>query len=268
MTRLLLLSRASLSCLPREPSSSIRWRYLSTRPKLAGPSSRKENKTGKGDTSVTTEAKPDNGRPNGQYSDSTSAVRGPLVSDSSLAPNIEDDTPIADDVHEFDTHALVSRLNSGGLPQGQASAFMEAIRALLGRSIENARHIFLSKGELENESYLFRAAMSELRNEISTIRKNETAALRVETSTLRRDVDLLNQLIREETSDLKNQIEIEVGDRKSTLRAEQKTMEIRIQELNNKIIVQILSDLRSDIEKVRWQTTRRGLSKCVLTWWY
>jgi len=166
----------------------------------------------------------------------------------------------AEYVHDFDSYAFVNRLHKDGmLTREQSVVLMKAIRYLLRRSVLKAKAHFLSRGELENEMYLFRAAMSELRNEIATIRKNEAASLRAETTTLLRDVDSLNQALREQTSDLENQIDIEVGNRKSVLRTEQKDLELQIQGLNNKIIVQILSDLRSELEQVRWVSTRRGL---------
>lgn len=48
-------------------------------------------------------------------------------------------------------------------------------------------------------------------------------------------------------------------DRKMVTRVEQREVENKIQELNYKITVTMGSDLKSEVEKLRWVTTRRGL---------
>ena len=48
-------------------------------------------------------------------------------------------------------------------------------------------------------------------------------------------------------------------ERKMVTRVEQREVENKIQELNYKITVTMGSDLKSEVEKLRWVTTRRAL---------
>lgn len=136
---------------------------------------------------------------------------------------------------------------------------MKSIRSLLSTNLELARANLVSKSNVENESYLFHAACAELRNEIVQTRKTQIDALRAEGAAIQGSYDLLNQKFLEDVMGLKDELNGLFGDRKMVTRAEQRAMENRIQELNYKIMVLFSSEVRSEIEKLRWTTTRRGL---------
>ena len=105
------------------------------------------------------------------------------------------------------------------------------------------------------ETYLFRAAMSELRTEVKTIRHNEAVSERAEIISLQKELDSLNQKTREDLENLRNDVTIEMNNRKIATRAEQQTMEIKIQDLNNNFTKR-LADMRTEAEAQKWQTTR------------
>ncbi|KMU76932.1 hypothetical protein CISG_05974 [Coccidioides immitis RMSCC 3703] len=73
-------------------------------------------------------------------------------------------------VHHFDTYSLVKDLGNGGFTDKQSVIIMKAIRGILADNLEVARNGLMSKSDFENETYLFRAACSELRNSIQTPR--------------------------------------------------------------------------------------------------
>jgi len=55
------------------------------------------------------------------------------------------------------------------------------------------------------EAYLFSAALSELRTELQVKARNDAAALRSLTTLLQREVDSLNQKMREDINTLKHE---------------------------------------------------------------
>ncbi|CAZ81395.1 unnamed protein product [Tuber melanosporum] len=162
-------------------------------------------------------------------------------------------------VHHFDTYGLAKGLESSGFTKGQAVTVMKGVRGLLSNNLEVARENLVSKSNVENDSYLFHAACSELRNGIQNERKTQIDQLRVEGASIQQEFDLLNQRFLEEIMSLKDELNGLFNDRKMVTRAEQRAMENKIQELNYKITILINSDVRSEIEKLRWTTTRRGL---------
>jgi len=162
--------------------------------------------------------------------------------------------------HHFDTYSLVKRLEQpGGFTVSQSVAIMKGIRSLLAKNMEEAKDNLVSKSNVENETYLFKAACSELRNEMQNTKKTQLDQLRSEQTRIQTEFDLLNQRFLAEMMSLKDELNGMFNDRKMVTRAEQRAMENKIQELNYKITILINSDLKSEIEKLRWTTTRRGL---------
>ena len=55
------------------------------------------------------------------------------------------------------------------------------------------------------QAYLFRAALSEMRTEMTTRSRTETAAIRAQSAALRREVDALNARLKESVDGLKHE---------------------------------------------------------------
>ncbi|KAG4304193.1 hypothetical protein PORY_002374 [Pneumocystis oryctolagi] len=161
-------------------------------------------------------------------------------------------------MHQFDTYNLVSTLETTGFTHNQAVAVMRSIHALLINNLETAKTKFISRSNLENETHLFHASQSELKTEIQSMKKNEASTLRAETSALRKQLEILEQTLKEDLIALKNDVAIDVNDRKSSNKAEEKNIEIKIQELNNKFTI-ILGEIRAMLEKSKWDAARYGM---------
>ncbi|CAG8470989.1 9642_t:CDS:2, partial [Ambispora gerdemannii] len=155
--------------------------------------------------------------------------------------------------HSFHTYNLVKELELRGFARGQAVAIMKCIQAMLLDSSALIQSQMLSKSDLENAT-----ALSELRTEIQILHKNDWSALRLETTSIQRELDVLNSKIKEDTTTLKHEIQMDFNTRKAETRTDQKRLEIKIEELNNKYTI-ALGDIRTDIEAVKWDTTRRGM---------
>ena len=115
------------------------------------------------------------------------------------------------------------------------------------------------------ESYLFRAACSELRTEIQNSRKSATEKMRGERAHLQHEVEILNQKVTQENANLKDELKGWFDDRKMAVRTEQRKMESQIQELNYKITVAMTGDARGEVEGLRWFLTRRAVLVIVST---
>ncbi|KAF9153889.1 Succinate--CoA ligase [GDP-forming] subunit beta, mitochondrial [Linnemannia schmuckeri] len=160
--------------------------------------------------------------------------------------------------HNFNTNKIVTKLEKNGFQRGQAEVIMRSIKALLGGHTNKIRKNILTTGDLENESYLFKAALTELRTELQILRKNDAAALAIRSEIISREIDSLNQKLREDIANLKNDIAIDMNSRKSDVREEQKALEIRIQSMSNHYMAQ-LGDMRTKMEAAKWETTRKGM---------
>lgn len=183
--------------------------------------------------------------PNVQQEEHTPAIRHP--------PHI--DAPRY--VHHFDTYSLVRRLQAGDWTKPQAITIMKSMRLLLGDNLEKASQALVSKSDVENETYLFSAACSELRTEVFARRVALHEKMRMERDQLQHEVDILEQRLGQETAAMKDELRGMFDDRKMAVRNEQRYMESKVQELNYKITVNLQADSKSDVEGVRWVLTRR-----------
>ncbi|KAH7090007.1 hypothetical protein FB567DRAFT_492969 [Paraphoma chrysanthemicola] len=161
-------------------------------------------------------------------------------------------------VHHFDTYGLVRELSKSTYTPDQSVTLMKAVRGMLMSNMELAREGLVSKSNVENETYLFRAACSELKTEVGNTRKGEIERMRTERAQLQHEVDILGQRLGQETGTLKDELKGLFDDRKMAVRQEQRSMETKIQELNYKITVALNSDARSEVEGLRWVLTRRA----------
>ncbi|MCJ1473003.1 hypothetical protein MMC13_001652, partial [Lambiella insularis] len=161
-------------------------------------------------------------------------------------------------VHHFDTYTLVKDLVKGGFTQDQSITIMKAVRSLLAVNLDVAREELVSKSDIENETYLFRAACSELRTEIQNARRSSSDKMRSERAHLQHEVDILNQKLTQDSATLKDDLKGMFNDRKMAVRMEQRAMDSAIQELNYKITVALNSDSRGEVEGLRWVLTRRA----------
>jgi hypothetical protein len=160
-------------------------------------------------------------------------------------------------VHQFDTYGLVRRLEDSGWSKLHAITTMKAVRLMLAENTEFARDALVSKSQVENETYLFRAACAELKTEVTARRRSEQEKMRAQRSQLQHELDILTQRLGQESAALKDEVKGMFDDRKMTVRNEQREMESKVQRLNYKITVDLQADARSEVEGLRWVMTRR-----------
>ncbi|RWA12926.1 hypothetical protein EKO27_g2153 [Xylaria grammica] len=155
-------------------------------------------------------------------------------------------------VHHFDSYTLVKQLQAGGYTQDQAITVMKAIRAILAQNLDAAQEGLVGKSDVDNETYLFRAACSELSSEVTNNRRVADEQTRQQRTQLQHEVDILGQRMSQDIMTLKDDVKGIFNDRRMNVREEQRNMESAIQQVNLKISVTLNSDSRSDIEGLRW----------------
>jgi hypothetical protein len=131
-------------------------------------------------------------------------------------------------VHHFDTYGLVQGLGSGGFTPDQSTTVMKAVRTILTENMDLARRGLVSKSNVENETYLFKAACSELKTEVQNNRKVEADKQRTQRAHLQHEVDILNQKVGQDASSLKDELKGMFDDRKMAVRMEQRNMESKV----------------------------------------
>ncbi|KAK0674219.1 hypothetical protein QBC41DRAFT_342230 [Cercophora samala] len=166
-------------------------------------------------------------------------------------------------IHHFDSYSLVKHLSSPSQPPKytlpQSIALMKAIRALLAHNLDTAQSGLVSRSDVDNETYLFRAACSELSTEVRKNRRVADEQLRQQRTHLQHEVDILTQRLNQDLLTLTDSVRGMFNDRKMVVREEQKAVESSIQQINYKISVMLNSDSRSEIEEVRWVLIRRSV---------
>lgn len=131
-------------------------------------------------------------------------------------------------VHHFDTYGLVRKLSQSHYTPSQSITIMKAVRQTLLTNMALARAGLVSKSNVENETYLFRAACSELKTEIGNRRRGEMERMRSDRNQLQHELDILGQRLGQETSGLREELKGLFDDRKMAVRQEQRSMESKV----------------------------------------
>ncbi|KAK6367927.1 hypothetical protein LTS17_010079 [Exophiala oligosperma] len=161
--------------------------------------------------------------------------------------------------HYFDTYGLVQQLAAeNAYTVEQATTLMKAIRLMLTMNLDVAKDGLVSKSDIENESYLFRAACSEMKTTLQTTRHSETLTQRSQRAQLQHEYDILNQKVTQDLMNLKEELKGLFNDRKLNLQEDKRKIDGRISELNYEITVLLNSEAKSEVEGLRWVLTRRA----------
>ena len=131
-------------------------------------------------------------------------------------------------VHHFDSYSLVKQLSGGNYTLSQAITIMKAVRGLLSVNLDVAQSGLVSKADVENETYLFRAACSELSTEVKNNRRVADEQLRQQRTLLQHEVDILTQHLNQELLTLNDSVRGMFNDRRMAVREEQKAVDSRV----------------------------------------
>ena len=173
--------------------------------------------------------------------------------------------------HHFDTYTLVQELckevpnpedpeapPDSAFSDKQAITLMKAIRLMLAQNLELAKEGLVSKSDTENETYLFRAACSELKTTMQTGRFMEAQKQRSQRAQLQHEHDILNQKVTQDIMTMREELKGMFNDRKLGLQEEKRQVDGKIQGLSYRISVDLNSEAKSEVEGLRWVLTRRA----------
>ncbi|GAA5959268.1 hypothetical protein JCM3765_005127 [Sporobolomyces pararoseus] len=163
----------------------------------------------------------------------------------------------------FSTHRFIRQLEQQEVPRGTAEVLSGLTKKLILREEERVRDDLLSKQDLENEAYLFSAALNELRTGSQVKSRNDSITLKSLTASLQRESDSVEQKMKEDMQRLQSDIQLEMNARKEETGTELQGLEMKIMDLNSKFTI-LLGEVRTEIEATKWISTRRVMTAIVI----
>lgn len=108
----------------------------------------------------------------------------------------------------FSTQQFVNSLEQADLPRPQANQIMSATLSLLLSRELRARQELLSRQDLDNQAYLFTAALAELKTGSEVKARQDNAMLGSMKSGLERETEVLGQRVKEDVQRLHSDIQV------------------------------------------------------------
>ncbi|KAJ2767772.1 hypothetical protein IWQ56_003198, partial [Coemansia nantahalensis] len=192
--------------------------------------------------------------------DSQSSTTDGRTAGESLAEEGADNIPYC----LFDTHSMVNRLVENGFSREQATSIMTLAKVKVYEAMERLKDNMLTKSDLENDAYLFRAALQELRTETQMIRRNDQAILESQAAAISRDIESLAQRLIDEMDNLRSDIQIELNSHKHDSSHEMKSLDMELHTLASKYQV-VMGEMKTDIEAIKLESIRKGMLAAVVT---
>lgn len=164
----------------------------------------------------------------------------------------------------FDSYKVVKKFKESGFSDEEAKLLMKYTYLKLEQKFNWLDQNYSPKVDLENETYLFEAAHSELLFEVTNSREISLMNLTNAMIILKRG---FNNLEDETSAQIKlndDSIKMEINQFKHENNLHQKSLNLKNSDLNSRILSDMVSVLKSEIETFRWQLTRAGISAIVL----
>ncbi|GMM27916.1 Put7 protein [Martiniozyma asiatica (nom. inval.)] len=159
----------------------------------------------------------------------------------------------------FDTYKVYQQFKNSGFTEEQSLALMKYTYFILEDKLTWLHQAYSPKVDLENEDYLFKAAHSELLVEITNSREISLMNLTNAMIILRRAFTNLEDETSAQIKLNDDMIKMEINQFKHENNLHQKTLNLKNSDLNSRIISELVSGLKSEIEFFRWELTRAGI---------
>lgn len=163
--------------------------------------------------------------------------------------------------NQLDTMVYYDLLASKGFDAKQSELIIELLLEILNDEFFSSYNKdFLRNMELDTQSHLFNAAETELKFAIQNSRDTHLNDQHLQLMKLLRDVDSLHDEINEMIINLlQKDSKVDFNNQKIENTLLQRQIKMELNNCTHKITTKILGNTRSDIENLRWQTTRSGL---------
>lgn len=163
--------------------------------------------------------------------------------------------------NQMDTLRCYNALLQNGFTPQQSNIIVDLLVETLNEQFFSTYNDkFLRKMELDNQSHLFNAAETELKFAIQNSRETSLNEQNLQILKLDRDLHLLHDELNEQIINLlKKDSKVDFNDHKIENTLLHRNINLTLKDCNNKIGTRIIGGIKSDIENLRWQTTRSGL---------
>lgn len=159
----------------------------------------------------------------------------------------------------IDTYSMYKQLREAGFTPEQSDQIISLLVHQLNSKLTKLSTVYAQNFELENEQYLFESAQQEIRVDITRSRDQHINELIALINILERDFNVINDELNNDYLKLKNDSQVAINESKSENTLNSKKLFLRIQEANHKITTELNSDIKSEIESLRWYLSRWGL---------
>lgn len=159
----------------------------------------------------------------------------------------------------MDTYEVFKQLKSAGFTEKQSNEIINLLIVQLNSKLSKLSTKYSQLFELENERYLFESAQQELRVDITRSRESHINELINLINILERDFRGISDELNNDFLQLKNNNEVTINDQKQENTLSSKKIMLKIQETNHKITTELNSEMRSEIESLRWHLSRWGV---------
>lgn len=163
--------------------------------------------------------------------------------------------------NQIDTLKCYNTLVDRGFTPVQTELIIDLLLKTLNEGFFSRYNtVFLQNMELENQSHLFHAAETELKYAIQTSRDSQLNDQHLQLMKLIRDLDSMQDEINEMIINLlQKDSRVDFHNQKTENTLLQRKIKLELSDCTNKIATKLLGNARSEIESLRWQTTRSGL---------
>ncbi|ODV94670.1 hypothetical protein PACTADRAFT_3554 [Pachysolen tannophilus NRRL Y-2460] len=172
----------------------------------------------------------------------------------------EDSVVVENKIERYiDTNLIYNKLREAEFTAPQSKLVLKILLTNLSNNISELRSQFANDTKLSNETYLFEAAQQEMKLELSQQRFSKLNDLAYNSIILKRIFTNIEDELFTSYKLTDNGIKLELNQFKHENNLHLKMLNLKNHDLNNKIISELVGNLKSHIESLRWQLTRSAL---------
>ncbi|KAI3631947.1 hypothetical protein MIR68_009783 [Amoeboaphelidium protococcarum] len=162
-----------------------------------------------------------------------------------------------------DTFKLVTNLERNGLSKSQSVRAVNVLLNMADDEASNIRQQLVTKQQTDHDFVAYKVRLHELKSELASLRKTETAALQQQTSSIQKDLDLLTLKWKEDFNTVKSDLQLDMNTRKSEMKQETQKNEIRIQDILHRVQLNA-GDLKTSLEAMKLELLTKWSAGIVL----
>lgn len=166
--------------------------------------------------------------------------------------------------HIVDTYRLVQQLErDGNFSRRQSIALMRLINEVWTEENRQLSSKMVTKSQVEKETYFYKAALHDMKSELTSLRKTETANLQSATMSIERDLESLSSKFREDSSAIKSEMQLDLNQRRSEMKDVLNKQEMKVQEMDHYMSIRV-GELKTAIETTKLELLTKWASSIAL----